>query len=429
MALYESTMRASRFLGLLIVATTAFTCFANWPQFRGPTGDGHTDAKGLPLTWSEEKNVTWKTPIPGRAWSSPVIWGKQIWMTTANEQGSELSVICVDRDVGKIVHNIKIFDVEKPQPAIDFNSYASPTPVIEEGRLYAAWGSPGIACIDTKTAKVLWERRDFVCNHYRGPGSSPTIYKDLFIYPFDGSDFQYIVALDKKTGKTLWRTERTVNFNDLVNGKPDREGDWRKAFSTPRVFESDGKPFLFSQGSKAFYAYDVFSGKELWRVEEPRTHTTSTTPVFGNGMIYLCSGNPKGEVWAVRPGGKGVVTETNVAWRAGHNVPTRPSLLLVNDLIFMIDDTGFASCLDAKTGQEIWRERVSGNYSASPLYGEGRIYFFSEEGRCVVIEATRQFKILAENKLGDGFMASAAVDGKALYLRSRTQLYRVETKN
>src|SRR5262249_18444868 len=162
----------------------------------------------------------------------------------------------VDRDNGKIIRHQKIFDVAKPQPAIDFNSYASPTPVIEAGRLYAAWGSPGIACIDTATAKVLWERRDFVCNHYRGPGASPTIYKNMFIYPFDGSDHQFIVALDKETGKTLWRTERSVDFRDLVNGKPDREGDWRKAFSTPRVFEIEGKPLLFSQGSKAFYGYE-----------------------------------------------------------------------------------------------------------------------------------------------------------------------------
>jgi outer membrane protein assembly factor BamB len=419
-------MRVKILSGLLAFGFLISACFADWPQFRGPTGQGISDAKGLPLLWSESKNIKWKTPIPGRGWSSPVIFGKQLWLTTANQKGTELSVVCVDRDTGKIIHERKIFDVQAPQFAHEFNTYASPTPVIESGRLYASWGSPGIACIDTETAKVVWERRDFVCNHYRGAGSSVCIYRDLLIHNFDGSDFQYVVGLDKKTGKTIWRTERSVDFHDLIDGKPDREGDWRKAFSTPRVFEIDGKPLLFSQGSKAFYGYDVFTGKELWRVEEPKTHTTSTTPIFGNGLIFMCTGNTKGEVWAVRPGGKGVVTDTHILWRFGRNVSMRPSLLLANDLIFMVDDGGIATCLDAKNGNEIWRERIGGNFSASPLYAEGRVYFFNEEGKTIVISAGREFKILAQNELGDGFMASAAVDGKALYLRSRTHLYRVE---
>jgi outer membrane protein assembly factor BamB len=421
-------MRVKLFTGLALCGFLTFSGLADWPQFRGSTGDGLSPAKGLPLAWSETKNVKWKTPIPGRAWSSPVIWKKQIWMTSANPEGSELSVICVDRETGKVMQNRKIFAVEKPQPSIDFNSYASPTPVIEEGRLYATWGSPGIACLDTKTAKVLWERRDFVCNHYRGPGSSLTLFGNLLLHHFDGSDLQYVVALDKKTGRTVWRTDRSVDFKDLVDGKPDREGDWRKAFSTPRIFDIDGQPLLFSQGSKAFYAYDPLTGKELWRLEDPRTHSTSTTPVFGHGLIFLCTGNPKGEVWAVRPGGKGVVTESHVAWKATHNVPTRPSLLLVGDLIFMVDDAGFASCLEAKTGTEVWRERIGGAHSASPVYAEGRIYFFSEEGKTSVVAATREFKILAQSHLCDGFMASPAVDGKAFYLRSKTHLYRVEEK-
>jgi outer membrane protein assembly factor BamB len=300
--------------------------------------------------------------------------------------------------------------------------------VIEPGRLYASWGAAGIAGIDTKTAKVLWERRDFKCNHYRGAGSSVTIHKDLLIHNFDGSDFQYVVALDKHTGKTVWRTERSVNFKDTMpDGKPEAEGDWRKAFSTPRIFEFEGKPFLFSQGSKAFYAYEPRTGKELWRVESPTTHTTSTTPVFGGGMIYLCTGNTKGEVWAVRPGGQGVVTDTHIAWRYSRVAPMRPSLLLAKGLIYMVHDGGVASCIEAKTGNEIWRERVGGNYSASPMYAEGRVYFFSEEGKATVIEAGREWKPIATNQLGDGFMASAAVDGSALFLRSKTALYRVET--
>lgn len=413
------------------IALCLFTsiCRGDWPQFRGPTGQGLSDATGLPITWSEEQNVKWKTPIPGRGWSSPVILGGEIWMTTANLKGTELSVVCVNQESGKIIHYEKLFDVEAPQFAHAFNSYASPTPVIEPGRLYVSWGSPGIACIDTKTAKVIWERRDFICNHFRGAGSSVTIFKNLLIHHFDGSDFQYVVALDKTTGKTVWRTERSVDFKDLrPDGKPDADGDWRKSFSTPRVFEVNGEPLLFSQGSKAYYGYDPFTGKERWRAEEHKTHTTATTPVFGHGLIFCCTGNGKGEVWAIRPGGKGVVTDSHVVWKVTRNVPARPSLLLQGDLIFMVDDGGIASCLEAKTGKEVWRERLGGNHSASPLYAEGHVYFFNEEGESTVIEATREFKVLAKNKMGDGFMASAAVDGKALYLRSRTHLYRVENR-
>jgi outer membrane protein assembly factor BamB len=420
------TMRAKCFTALFVLGWIATACFADWPQFRGPSGQGLSDAKGLPLKWSETENIKWKVAVPGRGWSSPVILGKEIWMTTANPNGTELSVVCVNLDNGKLVHEKKIFDVEAPQFSHDFNSYASPTPVIESGRLYANWGSAGTACIDTKTMKVIWERRDFKCNHYRGPGSSITVYKDLLLHHFDGSDLQYVVALDKNTGKTVWRTERSVDFKDIVNGQPDREGDWRKAYSTPRVFEFDGKPLLFSQGSKAFYGYDVMTGKELWRVEEHNTHTTSTTPISGHGLIFCCTGNTKGEVWAIRPGGSGVVNETHIVWKLSRNVSMRPSLLLVDDLIFMVDDGGIATCIEAKTGKEVWRERVGGNFSASPFYAEGRVYFFNEEGKAIVIAASRDFKVLAENQLGDGFMASAAVDGPALFLRSRTHLYRVE---
>lgn len=420
-------MRPKLFIWLFAPGLLTPTCLADWPQFRGPNGNGISEAKNLPLIWSEEKNVKWKTAIPGRAWSSPVILSNEIWLTTANESGSQLGIVCVDRETGKIIHDQKIFDVAAPQDAHRFNSYASPTPVIEAGRLYASWGSPGIACIDTKTAKVLWERRDFVCFHYRGPGSSVCIFENLLIHNFDGSDHQFVVALDKATGKTVWRTERSVDFKDLgPDGKPIRDGDFRKAFSTPRIFQVDGKPILFSQGANASYAYDPFTGKELWRVEDLKTHSASTTPLFGHGLIFLCTGNPKGEVWAVRPGGKGVVTDTHVVWKGSRNVPTRPSLLLVDDLILMVDDGGVASCIEAKTGKECWRERVGGNFSASPLYAEGRVYFFNEEGKTTVVEAGRQFKVLAENELGDGFMASAAVSGKALFLRSRTHLYRVE---
>jgi outer membrane protein assembly factor BamB len=409
----------------------------NWPQYRGPAGDGRADARGLPLRWSETNGVKWKTPIHGRAWSSPVIWNEQIWLTTANEDGRELFAICVDRQSGKVLRDLKLFEVEKPQFAHKFNTYGSPTPVIEQGRVYLTFGSPGTACLDTKTGKVLWERRDFVCNHYRGAGSSPILFENLLIMNFDGSDQQFIVALDKQTGKTIWHQQRSIDFKDLgPDGKPESEGDWRKAYSTPHIATIEGQPVLLSQGAKAFYAYEPRTGKELWRVEERTSHSGSTRPAAGHGLIFVNTGWSSGQILALRPGKQGEVLDANsndaatgplqVVWKSKRNVPKKPSLQLVDDLLFSIDDGGIASCVEAKTGTEVWRERIGGNYSASPLYAGGRLYFFSEEGKTTVVEAGRQFKKLAENTVGEGFMASPAVSGKALFLRTRTHLYRIE---
>lgn len=430
------------FLGLL-VATLFVTRPAlgagEWPQFRGPRGDGHSDSKNLPTTWSETKNIKWKAAIHGRAWSSPVIWDSQIWLTTATEDGRELFAVCVDRESGKVTRDLKLFEIEKPQFAHKFNTYASPSPVIEQGRVYVTFGSPGTACLDTGTGKVLWERRDFVCNHYRGAGSSPILFGDLLIMNFDGSDHQFIVALNKLTGKTAWQVNRSIDYKDLgPDGKPESEGDWRKAFATDHVAMFDGKPMLLSQGAKAFYAYEPTTGEELWRVEERTSHSAGTRPVVGHGLIFVPSGWSSGQLLALQPGRKGEVLDVNApddgdrtrqlraVWKSKRNVPRKPSLTLVGDLLFTIDDGGIASCIEAKTGTEVWRERVSGNYSASPLYADGKMYFFSEEGKATVVAAGREFKVLAENTLDDGFMASPAAAGESLFLRTKTALYRVE---
>lgn len=402
----------------------------SWPQFRGPTGQGIATAKGLPLKWSETENVKWKTAIHGKAWSSPVVLGRQIWLTTATEDGRELFAVAVDRDSGRIIHDLRLFQIPEPQYADKFNSYGSPTPVLEEGRVHVTFGSPGTACLDTTTGKVLWERRDLPCNHWRGAGSSPTVWGNLLIMHFDGADHQYVIALDKLTGKTVWRTDRSVDFQDLTpEGKPIRDGDFRKGFSSPLVVTHEGRPLLLSVGSKATYCYEPATGKELWRVEERRHHSGTVRPVYGHDLVFTATGLAKGEMWAVRLGGTGVVTDTHVAWKVTRNVPNRPSPVLVGDLLFMVDqDGGVVTCLEAKTGKEVWRERLpgTGNHSSSPVWAEGRLYFFNENGHGIVIEAGRQFKVLAENKLDGGFMASPAVAGSALYLRSRTHLYRIE---
>jgi outer membrane protein assembly factor BamB len=399
----------------------------NWPQFRGPSGDGQATARELPLKWSETENVVWRTAIHDRGWSSPVIYGNQIWLTSATPDGRQLYAICIDRTTGRIVRDWKLFDVAQPQYVHPFNTHASPTPVIEQGRVYITFGAPGTACIDTKTFKVVWERRDIECNHFRGAGSSPIIFRDLLIMHFDGSDQQFVIALDKRTGKTVWQTKRSIDFQDLdKNGKPAAEGDMRKAFSTPHVVQINGRWELISLGAKAAYSYDPFTGKELWRVEERAQHSASTRPVIGHGMIFFPTGFSAGQLFAVRTGGTGLITDTHVAWKVKRGVSNKPSILLIDDLIYMIGDTGIASCVEAKTGALVWQQRIGGEYSASPVYADGKIWLFSEEGKTTVLRPGRTFELLAENQLADGFLASPAVAGKAFFLRTRTHLYRIE---
>jgi outer membrane protein assembly factor BamB len=414
---------------------------AHWSQYRGPQGDGVARQAQPPKEWSADRGVRWATPIPGKGWASPVLWDHTVWIATATEDGRELSVLNVDALTGKIGLNRLLFRVADPQFCHRFNSYASPTPAVEEGRVYVSFGSPGTAALDTHTGTVLWERRDFECNHFRGAGSSPIVHGDLLYLHFDGSDHQYVVALDKHTGRTVWRTPRSVDFQDLdPSGHPAAEGDFRKAYATPHVLDLDGLPTLLSQGAKALYAYDARSGEELWRVEERQNHSASSRPLFGHGLIFVTSGFSQGQVLAIQPGRRGEVLDVNAAtaddapadtqlqaaWKARRSVPKKPGLLLHENLLFGIEDGGVATCWDARTGEVLWNERIGGNHSASPLLADGRIYFFSEEGRTVVIAASREFQRLAENELGDGFMASPAVHGNALILRSRTHLYRVE---
>jgi outer membrane protein assembly factor BamB len=422
--------RRALFLVISVLVGRAALAEDTWPQFRGPTGQGLSDATGLPLKWSESENVKWKTAIHGKAWSSPVVFGNQVWITTASEEGHELFAVAVDRASGKIVHDVKVFHRDQPQHADRFNSHGSPTPVIEDGRVYVSFGSEGTACLDTITGRVLWERRDFPCNHWRGAGSSPTLWRNLLILHFDGADYQYVVALDTQDGRTVWKVDRAIDFRDLTpEGKPIRGGDFRKAFSSPLVVTHEGVPLLISVGSNATYCYEPATGNELWRVEERKFHSGTVRPVVGFGMVFTATGLPTGGLWAVKLGGHGIVTDTHVVWKVASHVPNRPSPVLVGDLLFMVhQDTGIATCVDARAGEVVWRERLpgSGNHSTSPTHAEGRLYFFNENGDCPVIEAGRQFKVLAQNKLDAGFMASPAVAGKAMFVRSKTHLYRLE---
>jgi outer membrane protein assembly factor BamB len=335
-------------------------------------------------------------------------------MTSATADGKESYAICVDLKTGKIIHDIKLFSTEKPAFCIPYNSYASCTPVIEEGRLYAHFGSAGTACVDTASGKTLWLRRDLPCDHFRGPGSSPILYKNLLILTFDGFDLQYLAALDKTTGKTVWRKDRTTKYST-------DNGDYKKAYSTPSIVEVNGKPQLISPAAEATTALDPNTGEEIWKIYHGGMNAAAR-PVFGFGMIYLTSGHNM-NLLAVKQGATGDLTIKDAVWTTKRGVPTRPSLLLIDDLLYMVSDNGVATCVEAKTGKEVWHERLGGAFSSSPIYAAGHIYMCDDSGKTHVLEPGRTFKEIAVNKLDGGCMASPAVVGDSLLLRTKTHLY------
>jgi outer membrane protein assembly factor BamB len=389
----------------------------HWPEFRGPNSDGHVSVE-LPVQWSEQDHVRWKTPIPGKAWSSPVVWDKQIWLTTAPEDGKQLRAVGIDAETGRVLHEIKVFDNPFPQYCIDRNSYASSTPVIEAGRLYVHYGAHGTACLDTDTGKILWSRRDLPCFHHRGPASSPVLFQDLLVLTFDGFDLQYVVALDKQTGKTVWKRDRNIEYGT-------DNGDVKKAYGTPSIIPFAGGFQLISPSAGAAIAYDPRTGDELWRVKAGGMNV-SARPVFGNGLVYLSTADGGFVQYAVKPDGRGDVTGTHVVWKNTKGVPKYASQLLVGDLMFMANEQGIISCLDAKSGESVWQRRVGGSFTASPICSHNRIYFCNESGETHVLAAGPEFQELAVNKLDDGCMASPAVYGKSLILRTIRNLYRIE---
>lgn len=412
-------MRLSVVTSLAVVLASVQTDGADyWNQFRGAKANGYSPSDRLPLEWSEDTNVAWKTPIHGKAWSSPVVWKDQIWMTTATPDGRELFAVCVDAKSGKIEHDLKVFDIAEPMFCIPYNSYASPTPVVEEGRVWVHFGSAGTACLDTATGETLWTRQDLPCDHLRGPGSSPIIFRDMLIINFDGADHQYVVALNKQTGETVWKTDRTIDYGT-------DNGDAKKAYCTPLVFEHEGRLQMVSPAAVATISYNPLNGKELWTVYHGG-YNAAARPLYSHGHVFINLEGGK-RLLAVRPDGSGNVTETHVTWTCGKSTPTRPSQLIVSDHMFMVNDKGVASCLDIKTGVPVWTERIGGRHSASPIYSNGRIYLFDEDdGVSRVIAADpAEYRLLATNKLNDGCMASPGVYEDSLIIRTRTHLYRI----
>ena len=386
----------------------------NWPEYRGASGDGYAIGAQLPVDISDSRNVDWKTPIHGMGWSSPVVWGDQIWMTTATEDGKKMYGVCVDLNSGEVIFNKLIHENESPRFRHPTNSYASCTPVVEQGRVYLHFGSYGTTCLNTETGETIWQRTDLECDHFRGPGSSPILFEDKLIVAFDGFDLQYVVALDTETGKTIWKTDRKIEYGT-------DNGDWKKAYCTGAVFEIDCSSVLVYPSAKATIAYDPATGKPIWTVYHDGMNASARPMLTKTGLLILTNG--MGRMDAVDPTGSGDITEKGIRWTVKKNVSRRPSPIIVDNQIYMFNDKGIASCVDLETGKPVWQKRIGGSFAASPIYDGKHIYAFSEQGDVYVIEPADTLTVVAKSKLGDGFKASPAVVGNKLILRSITDLY------
>ncbi len=389
---------------------------AGWPQFRGPAGDGRAVGGDVPLKWSETENIRWKTRIHDFGHSSPVVWGDQVWVTSATEDGTRLFAVCCDRVTGRIVHDVQVFAVEKPEKINPLNTYATPTPVIEEGRIYVHFGTYGTACLDTESGRKLWERTDLHCMHIQGPASSPIVFGKLLILDFAGGDVQFLTALNKTTGKTVWSRNRSLDLSHLSTPLV------RKGHCTPIIIDVVGHPQLISPASHAIYAYDPATGDELWKALH-EGDSVVFRPLFAHGLVICSTGFSQTEVWALRPDGRGDVTKTHVAWKVTDGVPQKTSPALADDFLYLLHDEGAIACIDARTGKEVWQQRIGGRFAASPVTSAGRIYCFDQRGKTTVLAATQSATPLAVNQLDEGCFASpAAVDG-ALFLRGNAHMY------
>jgi hypothetical protein len=404
----------------------------DWPQFRGPRGDGDSPAKHAPVAWSETNNLAWKVSLPGRGRSSPVVLGARIWLTLALEKGGarkriagddmqtaehvSLEAVCLDRADGKILWRAPLFDVDNPDPVHWLNSWATPTPVVEPGRLYCDFGTFGTACLNAKTGEVLWKTR-LPLDHQVGPGSSPVLYQNLLVLVRDGRDAQYLAALDKRTGKQVWKTNRPP----IIASSPNL----KKSFATPLLVKTGGRTQLISPGAQWLVSYEPSSGKEIWRIRHGEGFSIGSGPVFRDGTVFFSTGCMRPQLWAVRADGEGDVTTTHVVWKSSELVPVMSSPILAGEEIYWVSDDGMASCSDFRSGEVHWRKRVVGKHYASPLLADGRIYFFGNDGKSTVIKAGKQFEKLAENQIEGQVTATPAILDRTIFLRTDTHLYRI----
>lgn len=395
----------------------------DWTEFRGPNADGHSNATGLPVNWSVDKNVVWKRAVDGLAWSSPIVLGDRIYLTTSVPDGAvlgpkqSLRTLCLNAETGAVQWDVEVFNQKATGSRADKvhgkNSHSSATPVTDGKHLFVHFGTKGTACL-TLDGKIVWKTQELKYIPVHGTGGSPILVNDLMVVSCDGGDVNFIAALDKATGKIRWKTDRTAT------------GVKKKfSFGTPLLITVDGRQQIVSQGSGAVYGYDPKDGTNIWMVNYVDGFSVVPRPVFAHGLVYVSSGFMKASLLAIDPTGTGDITETHVRWTLTKGAPHTPSPLVVGDELYVVSDIGVLSCLDAKSGKVHYQERLGGKHSASPLYGDGKIYVQAEEGEGIVFRAGKEFEELSRNTLEGRTFASYSVFDSSLLIRTEEHLYRI----
>jgi len=405
----------------LALALSNTVAAADWPEFRGAAAQGHSDATNLPLTWSPTSHIAWKAAVAGVGWSSPVVIGDRIYLTSALPIGGvedpkadrSLHALALDAATGKPVWDVEVFTATSPRMHRK-NSHASPTPVYEEGKLYVHFGHLGTACLDAATGKSIWSTQEFAYSPVHGAGSSPVLFEDLLIFSADAETDPKVIALDKTTGNQRWAFAR--------------QSDAKKKFSfcTPLLIDVNGQKQLISPGSGVVNALNPKDGTEIWRCYYDQGYSVVPRPVYAHGMVYVSSSYDKPVLLAIKVDGKGDVTGTHVAWTIDKAVPHNPSMAVIGDELYFVADNGILTCADAKTGQIHYSERCTGPISASLLVADGKLYLQDEKGLGVVVKPGKTFQILAQNNLDERSLASYAVIGSDLLIRTEGHLYRIK---
>ena len=413
---------------IVLIQTEVLAQQSNWTHFRGTNLDGKSADNQVPVVWNDTTNVIWKTDIRGKGWSSPVVCGNQVWVTTATVDGKEMSAVCVDFKSGKVLFDILLFKQDSIYGKHSINTYATPTPCIEQGFVYLNFGSSGTACISTTDGQVIWKRSDLKVEHVQGTGASPMLYKDFLIVHYEGTDQQFIVSLNKRTGETVWRRDRPKECYDPL------QPIGKKAYVTPIVVNVAGRDLLISNGSAVCIAYDVQSGSEVWRVVQGEDSTISM-PVAEDGVVFFytsfmspAEGEKYVELLAVDPKGSGDVTKTHVLWRFKGPILQLLTPLIKDGIIYTVDTRNNLIAIDAKTGNSLYTKRLNNKYNSSPVYAGGRVYFTSVKGETLVLKAGRTLEILAENQLHGEFYATPAIANNSLIIRNESMLYRIGVK-
>ena len=395
----------------------------SWRGFLGPKQNAVVwDAPRLPVSWEQSKSVRWRTEVPGEGWSSPLVADGQVWMTAATDEGLSLRAGCIDFETGRLLHNVEVFRLEAAPAKHRRNSHASPTGVLSGGRFFVHFGTNGTAALDAKTGQVLWRQTSLKVDHQNGAGGSLTEFGDYLLIPCDGMDVQHEVALSKDTGRVVWDSSRSAKeFLDTL--APDR----RKAYGTSYILNRDGKVLSLTTAATRLYALDPATGREEWYLNYGLGFSNVPVPATDGKTLVISTGFMKPEVWAIKlDGAKGDISESHVLWKQKTAAPDQATPVISGEFVFTISSGGIASCLDLATGEVVWRERIGSDFAATPLIANGLVYFFDCNGTTTVVKAAKTFEVVAKNTLPEGFMASPAVVGNTLVLRTKAALYRVE---